>query len=287
MFPDNELRRLDHTSMMIRDLDALGAVAERIGFSLSPLMGAPDPIIENRIVAFEDEGLDFMTILKRGVLPGDLDGILDAREGLFCLVFRVDEKEKVVKAEEALKAFGCETLLVEGGRPEVQQDGTIVRPEWTMCGGYHPTMFFLRVCVCCHYDLDLFFRPERKSHANGAIRTARIIAAARDLAHAEDMAAFLFGRDNLVADGASIRARLDGDVIFEIFSPDALQDAYETHVTFEGHDIYMVGQEIRVARLSVLSDHLKKNDVPYRTLESGKLLIPPAVLGNVAWTFVE
>ncbi|MEM9881008.1 MAG: VOC family protein [Pseudomonadota bacterium] len=285
MFESTEQRRLDHMSLMVRDIETVAGLAGRLGFTVSPYLDAEEPIIQNRIAAVGDDGLDFMTIVKPGVLPGDFDGILKAREGLFCLVFRVDTKEQVIAAEADLKALGCQTLCGESGRSETQEDGSVKRAHWMMSGGWHPDMFFLRICICCHYDLDAFLQPARKHHANGALATKGIVTVAQDMATARPIMDFLFHRDNVTHTATSLHAQMAGGVCFEVYDPAALAALYDGHIADEGHDLYVVGQEFQVESLPKLHAQLEKSAVPFHILKNGKTLIPPHYFGNVTWTF--
>ena len=271
---------------MLHDLAAVERFADTMGFVISPPMGVTEAAIENRILTLQTEAIDLMMIQKRGVLPGDLDGVLDTREGLFGLIFRVDEDEKVRAAEKALKRFGFQAVVVEGQRPEVQPDGSVLRARWIMCGSLHPTSPLFRIFVCRHYDHDIFFRPALKTHSNGATRTSRILAAAKCIEEYEPMIRFLFGDEYVCTHDAGLQAKMADDVELLVFTPDALRERYEDHVSFEGHDqIYIVGQEIRVASLDTVLRMFNANGVPHVQLRDRRILVPPAFFGNVAWTF--
>ncbi len=284
MFSSNNRRTLDHTSLMVRDFNRVAQVIDSIGCTLSPFMGLPDIAIENRILVLGQDAIDFMTIQKRGVLLGDLDGVFDTREGLFGLIFQVDDKQKVVDAELGLKGLGFQTLVVDGKRPEVQSDGSVKSAHWTMCGSLNPKTPLFRIFVCHHYDPDIFFNQSYANHHNGAKKTASISAVAQNLNEWLETISFLFGSSHITQDDQGFHAAMNNDVTFHVYSPEGLAEVYDGHIKNEGYNFYMTGQEIRVQDIGVVASLLKTNAIDHHFLKNGKVLIPPHVLSNVAWT---
>jgi len=196
-------RALDHVVLAARDLDAVAASWEALGFTLTPQayhearMGTT-----NRLAQFT--GRTFVELLTvdrpEGIMP-HAPGVfsfggwnrdwLATREGVSMIVFRSED----ARADIARwRAAGIDTYEpFDFSREARTPEGETVTVSFSLGFATHPEMPDLAIFVCENRAPEHFWKPEFQAHPNGATDLAGIVIAAEDPAAAAPFFAALFG----------------------------------------------------------------------------------------------
>ena len=176
-------RAIDHVVLAVRDLDAITARFESLGFTLTPRAAHEDRMgTSNRLAQFRSRNfielleVDRPDILARhdfSVSPpffsfGDHNRRAVAeRDGLSMLVFAGDDaRGDIVKSKAAdLPTFAP----FDFSRLARLPDGRQVTVAFSLAFVQSPDMPNVAFFVCENRAQDVFWKPEYQSHANGVI----------------------------------------------------------------------------------------------------------------------
>ena len=223
-------RAIDHIGIANRNLDALAARYEALGFTLTPRAYHQDHMgTSNRLAQFK--GRNFIELIEvdrpDGILP---DGpsfksfgafardFVDRREGLGLIVFRTDDTPADIAAwrERGLDTY--EQFDFE--RQATLPDGSKVTVSFALGFVTHPKMPDLLFFVCHNRAEQHFWKPAFQDHANGAEEIEAVILAANaPEAHAGFLGALFGGEVSTVEGGISVAF---GPHRIEVKTPEAL-----------------------------------------------------------------
>lgn len=243
-------RGIDHIVLATRDLSALAARYEGLGFTLTPTAYHEDRMgTSNRLAQFE--GRNFIELLEVDrpqtvAEPGPggfafgayLKRYLGAREGLAMIVFRTDDARADIAAWRAKGLDTYEPFDFE--RQATLPDGSQVTVGFSLGFVTSPDMPELAFFVCENRAQEHFWKPAFQTHANGAEEiTAIAIAASEPARHAVFLSNLFGGEVSTNHSGISIAC--DSHRI-DVCRPEAIADPAAAAPAEEGR---AVGIEIR------------------------------------------
>lgn len=270
--------RIDHLLTYVPDLDAAGALFERMGFYLTPLSHIEAMGIANRMILMTPNSpdqanfIELMSPYDRTRLPGVMQSVLSGDAGTRSMVLVAPE----IEAFHALMlAQGFDSAPPTHAKREWKIPGEdSVFPEFDVI---FPVEMALRFNACKYYNLHLYLREDWTRHPNSALRITRIFAVAEDPG-AFEVFSRLFGYDGQdSADGA--RVYPSGDIALEVIRPETIAGRFGISADRAGAQYF--GYEIEVASLEALRSSLRRGDVPFHE-HAGKVCIDPETgLGNL------
>jgi hypothetical protein len=195
-------RAIDHVVIAGRDLDALAARYEGLGFTLTPEAHHEDRMgTSNRLAQFR--GRNFIELIEvdrpetvEQPAPGGfafgafLKRYLARREGLAMIVFRSQDARADVAA---WREHGVDTYEpFDFQRQARLPDGTEATVGFSLGFATSPEMPELAFFVCQNRAEEHFWKPAYQEHANGAEEIAAVLLVARDPARHGAFLARLF-----------------------------------------------------------------------------------------------
>jgi hypothetical protein len=100
---------LDHVGVVTRDLTALSAQYERLGFALTPFGRSTDGRIGNRCVMLRENYIELLAVIDLQVGSATLDRFIARYAGIHILAFAIDNPQSAV---ERLRRAGVEAAAV-------------------------------------------------------------------------------------------------------------------------------------------------------------------------------
>ncbi len=177
---------VDHVFLLVDDLDASAARYRRLGFTLSPRgLHSAEKGTANYTVIFQHDYLELLGIVtETATNQHQRDMLAEDGEGLRAIACRIAD---AARARDALAALGIATTPIsEFARPLPLPDGTEGLAAFAVTHFTAPDTPTGFMFMCQHKTPDMVWRPELKSHPNGARGLAGIVALANDteaLAH--------------------------------------------------------------------------------------------------------
>lgn len=179
---DHPVLGVDHVFLLVNDLDLSAEQYRRLGFTLSPRgHHSAEKGTANYTVVFQDDYLELLGILTQTLANRHQRDILaEDGEGLRAIACRIKDARQ---AQGSLAGLGITTTPVsEFSRPLPLPDGAQGTASFAVthfADGETPTGFMF---MCQHKTPDMVWRPELKSHPNGACALAGIVTLANDTA---------------------------------------------------------------------------------------------------------
>ncbi len=218
---------IDHTYLLVRDLEASAALYRRLGFTLSPRgLHSPRKGTANHTIIFKDDYLELLGVVSDTDLNAQQRRTLaTVGEGLQAIANRTRDASA---AKEALSELQIRTgdvsafsrpLPLPGGAAGIASFRTLRFEESEVPFGH----FFL----CQHETPDMVWRPELQSHANGSIGLGGIIGISDDpLAKAKTYARFYADGAVSQADGGfRVETGTNSAPLF-VYDPGSIPDIY-------------------------------------------------------------
>ena len=283
-------RPLDHLVLATRDLDAMGAFYERLGFKVGSRNRHPWGT-ENRIVQFPGAFLELITVGEGADIPPHTDGVfsfgahvrdyLKASEGFAMLVLESKDAkaDKVVFDKAGIGGF--ETFFFE--RKGVRPDGTAVEVSFTLAFAQDRLAPQCGFFVCQQHRPENFWNKIAQQHPNGASALAGVAMVAEDPSdHAEFMRAFT-GIDEFSATSAGLRFVTPRGEL-DVLSPAAFAFDYHQH-TGNGAP-QLAAFTVAVADLAAMKQRLVEAAIPF---DEGReaVVIPAAHAFGTVIRFVK
>lgn len=267
----NGIAEIDHLLTYVADLDAASAAYERLGFRLTPRSEIGAMGIANRLAllspmtAGTGNYIELMSAADRGRLPPPMAATLSGAEGVKSMVMATPD------------AHQAQAELVANGYPF--DPPVHVRREWVIPGEGSvwpefdvmlPIAAPLPFNLCRYFNLDLYLRPDWRTHPNGARHLLATFAVSPDSHATARYYERLFGRAaTLDADGAWIVKT--AAVQLAIYDPLSFAARFGVAVPVADKAGY-TGYRVSVARLEVLHAPFARN----------KVTTVPTVLGLAA-----
>ena len=230
-------RGLDHIVHAVRDLDACGALYERLGFMVGARNRHPWGT-HNRVAQLPGFFVEILTVAEPDKLGGDgtprLFGaynrdFLARHEGLSGLL--MDSRDAGIAASEPLR------FEREGRRP----DGTPIRLAFSLAFARDPAGAESAFAACQHHYPANFWNPAFQAHRNGATGVAGVVMVAENPSDHHIFLSALTGERELLATSSGITVTTPRGTI-QVMEP----SVYERHFGVAPPDL------ARGARLAAL-----------------------------------
>lgn len=270
------IQGVDHVFLLVNDLDLSAQHYRKLGFTLSPRgLHSAAKGTANYTIILNDDYLELLGIVEptpgnqhqRDMLTGD-------GEGLRAIACRIQD---AYAARDALAELGIEADPVgEFSRPLPLPDGsegvaafavTHFAPRET------PTGF---VFMCQHKTRDMVWRPELKSHANGAQAIAAIVAISADTATMAQGFARLYaaGAVSEIAGGHAVATGPNSAQIL-VLTPQAAAARYSAQAIQATPKKGFAVLRLAVADLAATRKVLAANGVEVQETTDGALWVAP------------
>ena len=193
---------LDHAVIVTRDLPALSAEFEALGFTLTPTAQHPWGTA-NRLVQFEGRNfLELLTVDRPDLIakePATTAGgtfsfgrhaarFLTEREGLAMLALQSTDEQADLARWRAAGLVTYEPFHFE--RQATLPDGNVVRVAFSLAFTTHPAMPDFVFFTCRQHAPEHFWKPPYQRHANGA---QELVEVAIDVPDPRALAPYLAG----------------------------------------------------------------------------------------------
>ena len=203
-------RGLDHIVHAVRDLDACGALYERLGFTVGA-RNRHDWGTHNRIVQLPGFFVELLSVAEPDKLSSDglsrLFGahnrdFLDRHEGLSGLLLESRDAVADVALFHAAGIAASEPLRFgrEGRRP----DGTAIQLAFSLAFARDPAGAEAIFVACQHHFPENFWNPGFQQHRNGATGVAGVVMVAENPSDHHIFLSALTGERELLATSSGI-----------------------------------------------------------------------------------
>ncbi len=267
---------VDHTYLLVRDLEASAALYRRLGFTLSPRgLHSPEKGTANHTIVFRNDYLELLGVVR------DTDGNRQQREqlreqgeGLQAIANRTRSADE---AKGALAALGLATGEVSAfSRPLPLPDGSDGLASFRTLSfdpaGVPLGHFFL----CQHETPGMVWRPELQNHENGAIALGEIIGIVSDPKATADVYARFYARGRVIPAEGGFRVDTGENSASLLFL-----DRKNAAALFPGQNLDLTPKGGYAAFRLVVGDidtakrTLTQGNVPFSVTERGSALVGP------------
>jgi catechol 2,3-dioxygenase-like lactoylglutathione lyase family enzyme len=259
-------RGLDHIVHAVRDLDAAGALYERLGF----IVGARnrhDWGTHNRLVQMPGFFIEILTVAEPERLGSDgfsrLFGahnrdFLARHEGFSGLLLdsRDAAADAVLFRDAGIAASEPLRFEREGRRP----DGTVVKLGFSLAFARDPAGAEAGFAACQHHFPENFWNPAFQAHPNGATGVAGVVMVAENPSDHHIFLSAFTGERELLATSNGITVQTPRGTI-QVMEP----SAFERHFGVPPPDI------ARGARIAALIIAVRDSSHVAALLEQGKV----------------
>lgn len=262
---------IDHVVLAARDLAALSAFYERLGFTLTPQAQHPFGT-GNRLAQLQGSFIELLSVTKPEDVPEPTADAfsfgaynrdyLKAGEGMSMLALTSDgweaDRARFERAGLRLHApFGF-------GRSARQPDGREVKLDFRLTFVTDPEMPRAPFFTCNHrHPAEVFWKPQYQAHANGAERIVEVHMVAENPEAHIGFLKRLFGA--VVPINGGICVGLDGAGLC-ILEPEAFAETYPGTVSpdLNGNEVRFAGFRVAVPDLDAAERLWRDSAVPYR-----------------------
>lgn len=193
------LRGLDHVVHAVRDLQAVAAHYETLGFTTTPPALHPWGT-GNALVQLDRSFVEILHVAEPGKIVAPDAGefsfggynreFLARREGMSMLVFSTEDTDADLAR---WRAASLHTYAPFGfSRAATLPDGEQVTVAFSLAFVTHPAMPDAAFFTCRQHHPEHFWKPRYQRHGNGAARMQRVWLQAEDPAACEPFLAALF-----------------------------------------------------------------------------------------------
>jgi catechol 2,3-dioxygenase-like lactoylglutathione lyase family enzyme len=221
-------RGLDHIVHAVRDLDACGALYERLGF----IVGARNRHswgTHNRIVQMSGVFIELLTVAEPEKLDGDgiprLFGVhnrdfLARHEGLsgVLLESRDATADAAAFRDAGIAASGALRFEREAQRP----DGTPIRAGFSLAFARDPAGAEAAFASCQNHFPENFWNPAFQAHRNGATGVAGVVMVAENPSDHHIFLSAFTGERELLATSSGVSVQTPRGTI-QVMEPSAYQ----------------------------------------------------------------
>jgi catechol 2,3-dioxygenase-like lactoylglutathione lyase family enzyme len=271
-------RGLDHLVIGVRDLDAAGALYERLGFRVGARNRHPWGT-ENRIVQFPGSFLELISVGEAGAIEEPKPGrfsfgafVRDALargEGMSMLVLESRDAQADNRAFAAAGIGAFEPFSFE--RKARRPSGEEVRVAFSLAFADDPEAPECGFFVCEQHEPQNFWNPDFQRHANGATGLSAAIMLTDDpekhrafLTSFTGSAEILEGNEDFVVDLP--RGRID------VLDAEAASAIYQTPP--DPTPARFLGFCVTVAALEPVAERLREAGIAFAQGEE-RLVVPP------------
>jgi hypothetical protein len=242
-------RGLDHIVHAVRDLDAGGALYERLGF----IVGARnrhDWGTHNRVVQLPGFFIELLTVAEPEKLGSDgLSRLFGAHNRDFLVrhegfsVLLLESRDAADDAAQFRDAGIAASEVLRFEREGRRPDGTPIRLAFSLAFARDPAAPESVFAACQHHFPENFWNPAFQQHRNGATGVAGVVMVAENPSDHHIFLSALTGERELLATSSGVSVTTPRGTI-QVMEP----SAYQQHFGVAPPDI---GQGARLAALIV------------------------------------
>lgn len=273
---------IDHTIILVADLDRAAATYRRLGFTLTERGRHTKLGTHNHCMMLENDYLEILGVAEPGQASARWTDILADREGPVAAALATDDAEAAasVLARRGLRVGEAVHFSRPVDLPEGRRDASFVVTHVDAAETPCASMFF-----CQHLTRDVVWRPEWQRHANGAVGIASLLAVHPDPAQAAP------AYRRLVGDG---RVALRGDRLDVAFGRCTMIIVRPEHVPALSSGIAparsaaatrLVGITLRVTDVGATRAYLAGQGIATGGSDA-QVVVPPASTHGVILGFV-
>jgi hypothetical protein len=273
-------RGLDHIVHAVRDLDAAGALYERLGFTVGARNRHPWGT-HNRIVQMPGFFIELVTMAEPDKLGADVfsqnfgrynQDFLARREGLSLLLLASHDSagDTAAFAAAGIAASAATRFDREGRRP----DGTPVQLAFSIAFARDSSAPGLLFATCQHHFPDNFWNPAFQAHANTVERINGVVLVADNPADHHIFLSDLVGERDLTATSSGVvMATPRGDIA--VMVPGAFTQHYGVAAPDLADGWRLAAIRFGVADLAATVRQLQASGIT-ATMRMGRVVVPPA-----------
>jgi Glyoxalase-like domain len=269
---------LDHVGVVTRDLAALAAQYQRLGFTLTPLARPSDGRIGNRCAMLHRSYIELLAVIDPNAGSATLDRFLARYAGIHILTFTMDDAQATLAR---LRRAGIDAPSVSQGERATDEMDPAPRARFTLI--QLPDQPEGRVNLVHHLTPEALWQERFLHHPNHATTLSEVLVAVAEPAEAAARFSRLVGCPAIpdpvggfsldLADG---RVRLLPDTVLHSVLPDSGMARLPRIV---GLTLRTADGNKAVARL------LAERAIAHRVHDDA-LLVAPDAAGGVALRFV-
>ncbi len=281
-------RGIDHLVIGVRDLDAAGALYQRLGFQVGARNRHPWGT-ENRIVQFPGTFLELITIGDAGAIPPHshrrfsfgafVRDALAGGEGMSMLVLESRDAKADAEAFRLAGIGDFEPFFFE--REARRPNGDVVRVAFSLAFARDQGAPGCGFFVCQHHEPQNFWNPLFQQHPNGALGlSAAILIAEKPAEHQSFVSAFT-GQRGLKSNTLGISAALPRGRL-DVLTPHAAQQLFA--VEPPAPEPRFSGFVVGVADAGAIQARLSEAGVPFLKVGE-RIVVPPSAAMGCAIAF--
>ena len=268
-------RGLDHIVHAVRDLEAAGALYERLGFQVGARNRHPWGT-ENRLVQFPGFFLEILAVTEPDKIGGATFGAFNDKflnevgEGLSGLVVE-GQDPKAERAALDASGFGGIPLL-EFSRKGKRADGAEVEVGFKIVFARYPAAPHALFFTCMQTAPESFWSAELQRHPNGARQIAAAVLVAENPTDHHIFLEALTGVRDIRATSLGLTIRTPRGTI-QVMDPRAFEQAFGIDAPKDA-GLRLAALVFSVADLKATRALLLKNGMPARE-RAGRLVVAP------------
>lgn len=278
-------RGIDHLVLPARDLGALAAFYEKLGFTLTPQNRHPFGTA-NRIVQFQGSFLELLGLYDDSLIPAssetafnfaafNKDFLEKYGHGFSMLVLESADAKADRAAYEAVGLHLFDPFHFS--RTAKLPDGSVVTVGFNLTFAADPLMRETSFFTCEQWAPELFWKPEFQRHRNTATGMTEVVFVSAD---PKSHAAFLEGFSGC------IHQAIDGGIAIDtprglltVITPDAVYNRFGRAPV--GPSPGLAGYLVGVADMGACESCLEENGIAYDCREGLLVLDPATAFGTV------
>ncbi|MEQ9642138.1 MAG: VOC family protein [Alphaproteobacteria bacterium] len=217
-----DLRGIDHTMIVVRDLDAARAAYERLGFHCTEQGRHGGLGTGNHLIILDQDYIELLGVLEPTERSAQFAQWAAAREGLYMIALATDN------------AAAVHDRLAAAGLP-MQDLFSFKRPVETPAGGGDASFTLARtepgvtphagLFFCQHHTPELVWVKEWQNHPNGARGITELVITAPDPAALQGAYERVFGASSFKVAGDTATVTTGGAPL-ALMTPAALRERY-------------------------------------------------------------
>ena len=280
MLPVYDRARIDHIIHFSQGSDVTWQTYERLGFNLGPETTFSEQAkdVHSRLISFGHSRLELMAMR-----PG-----ADASSFKPAAMF-------VHARGQGLLGLAVTTPDSDNGAERAQKYGLFPVGEMTFKSvnadggtGDYKLNFYVDPKAMLSYLQAAKFRPHAaETHPNGANRIHALIFVAPEPTDVSGTAHFIGGKDGCV-DKNGVRTFYDRSAIeISCLTHDACDKLFDGMLGGKRHDTaYMAALSLITRTPAELVEHLSRENVPFRILDGGRIVVPAAAACGTILEFI-
>jgi len=260
--------RIDHTPVIVRDLEAARARYTRLGFNLTPICYHSGRATANHLIMFDYDYTELVGLVDPAERDPVIDNILRAREGI-CLVALASANAAADRARMADAGYAVSAVLTLERPLDFGTHSGVARFKLVLVETpEHP---LIQIFFTQHLTPDLVWIPRFMAHPNGACGISAIIMLAdepRALRHLFECA---MGSPAKVSKDGIVRFQ-SGPTMLEIIPANAGATS-AMGCDLEAERPYVLGQTLRITDPDRTAACLEEGGITYRRDTDGTLTV--------------